>query len=124
LAKIEWLCHEALARPIEARTAFLIEACRDDDRLLHEVESLLARNGETSFLSAPAVMTSAASTLVGQRLGPYVISARIGEGGMKSTARTTQRLDAMWRSKFCRRFMGQTPSAWRAFNEKLGYSPP
>ena len=80
-ARIERLYHEALERGAAERAAFLTEACSGDDALQSEVESLLAHDGEAASLSTPAA-ASGGATLVGQALGPYVISARIGEGGM------------------------------------------
>jgi serine/threonine protein kinase len=80
-ARIDRLYHEALERGTADRPAFLTDACAGDDALRSEVESLLAHDGDAAFLSTPAVTTNGA-TLVGQALGPYVISARIGEGGM------------------------------------------
>ena len=38
------LYHLALARESDDRRAFLAEACGDDDRLRHDVESLLAHD--------------------------------------------------------------------------------
>ena len=48
-----------------------------------EVESLLAHDGGAAFLSTPAVANGIGGGIrIGQALGPYVISAQIGEGGM------------------------------------------
>src|SRR6266851_1344434 len=80
---IERLYHEACARPAEDRSAFLSQACRGDEALRHDVESLLAHDGDASFLSTPAATVGDGRALhIGQTLGSYVISARIGEGGM------------------------------------------
>src|ERR1700693_2283570 len=80
---IERLYHEALARPAEDRAAFLSQACRGDDALRHEVESLVAHEPDGAFLSAPApAFRDNPSIRIGQTLGAYVISARLGEGGM------------------------------------------
>ena len=51
--------------------------------LRREIESLLAHDGGAAFLSTPAVANGiGAGIRIGQELGPYVISAQIGEGGM------------------------------------------
>ena len=82
-ARTERLYHEALACAASERASFLADACAGDDALRREVESLLAHDGGAAFLSTPAVAHGIVGGMrVGQVLGPYVISARIGEGGM------------------------------------------
>ncbi len=82
-ARIERLYHEALARGAHDRGPFLADACAGDDALRCEVESLLAYDGGAAFLSTPAVANGIGGGIrIGQALGPYVISAQIGEGGM------------------------------------------
>src|SRR5262245_24314694 len=87
---VERLYHEVLARPLEARAAFLAEACAGDDGLRHEVESLLARDasanavltGGAAVAAAELVSDIGRSALSGRRLGVYQILAPIGAGGM------------------------------------------
>ena len=81
-SQIERVYHLALERAEGERDNFLTEACAGDEALRREVESLLAHDGKAAFLSTPAVAHRGGDTLVGQSLGPYVVSARIGEGGM------------------------------------------
>ena len=82
-ARIERLYHEALARGAHERGPFLAHACTGDDALRCEVESLLAHDGGAAFLSTPAVANGIGGGIrIGHALGPYVISAQIGEGGM------------------------------------------
>jgi hypothetical protein len=86
-ATVERLYHEALARDPQERAAFLSEACAGDDALRREVESLLDHDGSAAFLSTPAAVqagqiTLSGSSLIGQSVGPYVIAARLGAGGM------------------------------------------
>jgi serine/threonine protein kinase len=82
-ARIERLFHEALARGAHDRGPFLTDACAGDDALRCEVESLLAYEGGGAFLSTPALPNGIGGGIrIGQALGPYVISAQIGEGGM------------------------------------------
>jgi serine/threonine protein kinase len=82
-ARVERLYHEALARGAHEREAFLADTCAGDDALRREIESLLAHDGGAAFLSTPAVANGIGGGIrIGQALGPYVISAQIGEGGM------------------------------------------
>jgi serine/threonine protein kinase len=85
--------HSAREREPGERAAFLGGACRGDEDLRCEVESLLASDPSSSaLLEAP--MREAAEILGAQQsrsqhhlspgleLGPYVIEARLGTGGM------------------------------------------
>jgi serine/threonine-protein kinase len=81
-ALVERVYHSALACRAAEREAFLAQACQGDGELRCEVESLLAHDGDAALLSTPTVVGSGTSSLVGQRLGQYVISARLGAGGM------------------------------------------
>ncbi len=82
-ARVERLYHEALAHSAHEREAFLAVACAGDDALRREIESLLAHDGRAAFLSTPAVATGIGRGIrIGQTLGPYVIAAQIGDGGM------------------------------------------
>jgi serine/threonine protein kinase/Tol biopolymer transport system component len=81
--QIESLCHAALARPAEDRAAYLAEACRGDEALREEVESLVAEgDAARSFLEPPVFGGAVSPPLVGHQLGPYRIEALIGAGGM------------------------------------------
>jgi serine/threonine protein kinase len=85
---VERLFHEALARPVDQRQAFLQEVCAGDERLRREVQRLLeAAVSAEEILKAPAPHVAAAglgesATLPGQRLGVYEAHERIGAGGM------------------------------------------
>ena len=82
-ARTERLYHEALARGAHERGLFLTDACAGDDQLRRDVESLLAHDGGAAFLSTPAVASGiGGGSRIGQAIGPYRISAKIGEGGM------------------------------------------
>ena len=98
--EVEDLCHASLARPNEERRQFLTEACRGDEVLRREVESLLAHElSAAQFMSVPAAAVAgpaavdrATGGLTGQRLGPYVIRSVLGVVvWARSTARTTRR---------------------------------
>src|SRR5262245_24141491 len=89
LQQIEDLYHAALARPSEARAAFLADDCGGDDDLRREVESLVAHatetfDGEIAFgkVLADAMDVLRARVSRGDRLGPYTILDSIGAGGM------------------------------------------
>jgi hypothetical protein len=88
--KIENLFHAALERKPGERTAFLIEACREDPGLRAEVQALLASSdAQDGFLERPAMELEAESlsrerpaALTGRRIAHYVIGPLIGAGGM------------------------------------------
>ena len=72
------------------RTAFLENACRGDEALRLEVESLLAQESSAErFMSVPAAVLAGsagldqpARTLIGARFGSYTIRSLLGVGGM------------------------------------------
>ena len=86
-AMVERLYHAALERDASERDRFVEEACAGNDALRREVVSLLDHDGSAAFLSTPAsaqaghVMPSGGVS-IGQTIGQYVISARLGAGGM------------------------------------------
>ena len=69
---------------------FLREACRGDEPLRRDVESLLTFENDaqafmegSAFEIAPALLQPETLTpLIGQRLGPYEVGALLGAGGM------------------------------------------
>ena len=81
--------HAALERPVEARAAFLADACGDDEALRRDVQSLLDQASVPDFLAQPALQIAAdlvtpasVAPLTGQHLGVYSITALLGRGGM------------------------------------------
>jgi serine/threonine protein kinase/tetratricopeptide (TPR) repeat protein len=87
--RIEQLYHATLARDPTDRGAFLREVCEGDDSVRTDVELLLAHASSAKDLItanalelADALPADAAPTLVGQKLGPYLIEALLGVGGM------------------------------------------
>src|SRR5262245_23871058 len=89
-ATVERLYHAALEPPLEARPAFLAEACIGDQELRREVETLLAQGASAEGLVTRGAVAAVAglvsdlspSVLTGRRLGVYQILAPIGAGGM------------------------------------------
>jgi eukaryotic-like serine/threonine-protein kinase len=86
---IEEIYHSALQCEPALRAAFLAKACKDDDELRREVESLLAQPSGDGILARPAwrdaetVLDSTATQIVpGIQLGPFRIEAPLGAGGM------------------------------------------
>ena len=77
-----------LEREPAARVAFLAEACREDDDLRREVESLLAQEHTPLVLDhgmakvAAAVLEGTSRLEPGTTLGTYRVEALIGAGGM------------------------------------------
>jgi serine/threonine protein kinase len=88
--KIQELLGGALEREPTRRSAFLKEACGNDEALCREVEALLAEHGKAgSFLETPALELAAqlhaeqgSAAIVGRQIGPYQILSLLGVGGM------------------------------------------
>jgi len=85
--RIKPLLQSALERDPDERAAFLVAECAGDEALRKEVQSLIISHEQADkFIESPAVEVMAGSLgndqVVGRNLGPYVISARLGAGGM------------------------------------------
>ena len=88
---------EAATLAPDERSGFLARACAGDPELRREVEALLAEDGgrETLF---PTLIAEAAGSfaerqrgaLTGRRLGPYLITGALGEGGMAEVYRAVR----------------------------------
>jgi eukaryotic-like serine/threonine-protein kinase len=87
---VEQIYVAAVERDGDARATLLEHACGSDAALRHDVESLLAcQAGAAQFIEGPALDVAAAlltnvsrAELVGRTIGPYVIEAWLGSGGM------------------------------------------
>jgi serine/threonine protein kinase len=87
---VERVYHDALARPVAGRAAFVAEVCGEDEELRREVESLLAQPASMDGLLEGGAVAAAAglmsktgtATLTGRSIGPYHVLTKIGEGGM------------------------------------------
>lgn len=87
--QIRNLFDAALERDTDARTAFLQEACRDDQDLHEEVSRLLAVHDQTAGLLdqavvQPALLRGDADRMEGRRIDHYEILRELGRGGMGS----------------------------------------
>jgi len=88
--QINELFQLAVERPAEERTGFLDDACRGDQGLRREVESLLDSHARVeNFIESPAFEAAPellpndwTSALVGELIGHYRIESLIGVGGM------------------------------------------
>jgi formylglycine-generating enzyme required for sulfatase activity/dienelactone hydrolase/predicted Ser/Thr protein kinase len=95
--EVEAIYHAALERPEGDRAKFLREACRGDQELLGEVESLLRYDSKGANLpERPGAMSAGAGPALspGRRLGAYEIVDLLGAGGMGEVYRARDtRLD-------------------------------
>src|SRR5262245_28277849 len=88
--KVKDLFEAVLDCAPDERSAFLAQACGDDELLRSEVESLISSYGhESRFMESPAaaiaaqsLLTEESAALVGQQIGRYDIRREIGRGGM------------------------------------------
>jgi eukaryotic-like serine/threonine-protein kinase len=90
-ALIDHLLDLALEQRAGDRDAYLAEACRGDEELLREIETLLAAHdaADGGFMRAPAIEIAAKNyrpiqkpSLLGRTLGHYTVVSALGSGGM------------------------------------------
>ncbi|MEP7310397.1 MAG: serine/threonine-protein kinase, partial [Acidobacteriota bacterium] len=94
--RIEELYHAARTWPQGDRAAFLSEACRDDEALQRDVESLLNESvSDDGFLGGPAgvmaarsAMDVAPAVMTGRSIGGYHLQMLLGAGGMGEVYRS------------------------------------
>src|SRR5262245_61543767 len=89
--QVESMLQAALNRQPSERATFLERECAGDLELRNEVEELLASApAAKSFLNANAfdgltdVRRQTETSLIGRRLGPYLIEKQLGLGGMSA----------------------------------------
>jgi len=81
--RIKELFGTALELDPSERTAFLREACGEDENLKAEIESLLAAHDQSDLLSnSPWQKHSSLHSQAPKSIGPYQLSRKLGEGGM------------------------------------------
>jgi len=88
--QVDKLFHAALALDLADRDAFLDHACKGDEAIRREVESLINSHDKAgSFISSPAVEANPsliagdpADSMLQKQIGPYRILSQIGAGGM------------------------------------------
>ncbi len=82
----------------EMRSAFLDRECAGDGDLRKEVEDYLSRESKVkSFIESPIVDLHPGkdpTTLIGQRIGPWVLEQEVGRGGMGLVFRARRADDA------------------------------
>ena len=103
LHQIEELYHAVRDQPTSQRAAILAQA---DKTIRRYVESLLAQDDVEGVMDQPAEGllqdSSVTQVFVGRRLGPYLLEALLGEGGMGEVFRALDtRLDRKVAIKLC-----------------------
>src|SRR5580765_5126508 len=123
--RLEGLYHTARDRPPAERAAFLADACRDDEALRQDVESLLDQNSTNGFLSKPALPDApraadfAPSPMVGRTIGGYLIRlCSASAAWARSIVPGMPSLGGMSRSSSCRLCSRAIPIGWRDLNAR------
>jgi eukaryotic-like serine/threonine-protein kinase len=124
--EIEDLFHAASEYPPDERSAFLDHACRDDESLRGEVESLLANEGRTASFLESALGTAdtlpieeALRVSPGEAIGPYIVDEFLGAGGMGEVYRGRDtRLNRAVAIKFLPRSTVAEPTALERFRRE------
>jgi eukaryotic-like serine/threonine-protein kinase len=79
--RIEDLYHAARSLTPDARAQFLATACRGDESLRSEVESLIAQP-EATWTGPGTPANGSPDEILGKRLGQYDVQSLLGAGGM------------------------------------------
>ena len=112
--EVEEIYHLAMDREPAARSAYVLEACKGDEGLRREVESLLKLNSSPVLVDQPAwqaaggLLDNDSIVAAGTQLGPYRIEAVLGAGGMGQVYRARDtRLDRLVAIKVSREEFGE-----------------
>jgi len=83
-SRLKTIFTQALSLSMADRPAYLDDECEKDADLRRDAERLLESHDMLNgFLETPPFRTEpSVDTLAGQTVGPYVVEARIGSGGM------------------------------------------
>ena len=89
-AKIEEIYQTALELDSAERDAFLRQACKDDEELRREVESLISNyesagdfiENPPNDIAADLIINTVRQNLIGKEIGHYQILSQLGTGGM------------------------------------------
>ena len=88
--QVKQIFQSAIELPSSERGAFVSEACGEDLELRSEVESLISSHNraDSSVLTAVVndaaddILAGEAGSLLGQQVGPFKVTERLGSGGM------------------------------------------
>ena len=128
--RVEALLAAALELPLQARASFLEAACAGDEVLRAEVAAFLAASERVGRVDAPVAALTAFLTDLegagvtpplesGSRVGPYVVGALIGAGGMGRVYRARDaRLARDVALKVCLRRSWSTRIVWPGSSAK------
>jgi serine/threonine-protein kinase len=114
----------ALALPVVEQRAYVVAASGSDEVLRQQVEQMLESHGRAaSFLETPAASmlepSGVVHSLEGQRVGPYLLSSRIGAGGMGEVYKAIDtRLDRTVAVKVLPAHISNDPQARERFDRE------